>query len=96
VALGCSSGTFPFQARRAAAAWTAKTPGVHPEKGDPAPSIRKRAEALPADLVVMGTSGRTGISALIIGKTAGEALQTIRACVLAVNPEGFVSPALAP
>jgi nucleotide-binding universal stress UspA family protein len=71
-------------------------PEVHLVKGEPAPSIRNLTERLSADLVVMGTVGRTGIPGLIIGNTAEEVLQTTGTSVLAVKPQGFVSPVMAP
>lgn len=65
---------------------------VHLVHGEPAPSIRELSTKLGADLIVMGTVGRSGIPALIIGNTAEEVLQTTQASVLAVKPDGFVSP----
>jgi nucleotide-binding universal stress UspA family protein len=44
------------------------------------------------DLVVMGTVGRSGISGMLIGNTAERVLRTLPCSVLAVKPEGFVSP----
>jgi nucleotide-binding universal stress UspA family protein len=44
------------------------------------------------DLIVMGTVGRSGISGLFIGNTAEKVLQKVDCSVLAVKPEGFVSP----
>ncbi len=44
------------------------------------------------DLIVMGTVGRSGISGLFIGNTAEKILQRVDCSVLAVKPEGFVSP----
>lgn len=70
----------------------ADDPAVHLVKGEPAPSIRQLAEQLPADLIVMGTVGRTGIPGFFIGNTAEEVLQTTQASVLAVKPGNFVSP----
>ncbi len=67
-------------------------PAVHLVKGEPAPSIRELSTELGADLIVIGTVGRGGIPGLIIGNTAEEVLQTTQASVLAVKPEGFVSP----
>ena len=67
-------------------------PAVHLVKGEAAPSIRQLAEQLPADLIVMGTVGRSGIPGFFIGKTAEEVLQTTQASVLAVKPGNFVSP----
>ncbi len=49
-----------------------------------------------ADLIVMGTKGRTGIPGLIIGNTAENVLQRTKASVLAVKPNGFVSPVTLP
>jgi nucleotide-binding universal stress UspA family protein len=65
---------------------------VHLVKGEPAPSIRAVSNELDADLIVMGTLGRTGIPGFFIGNTAEEILQTTHASVLAIKPTGFVSP----
>lgn len=40
----------------------------------------------------MGTVGRTGLNGLIMGNTAETLLRSLRCSVLAVKPEGFVSP----
>jgi nucleotide-binding universal stress UspA family protein len=50
------------------------------------------AERLHVSLIVMGTVSRTGIAGLIIGNTAETILRSVRCSVLAVKPEGFVSP----
>jgi nucleotide-binding universal stress UspA family protein len=47
---------------------------------------------LGADLVVMGTVARTGISGLLMGNTAEMILTQIDCSVLAVKPQEFVSP----
>ena len=65
---------------------------VHLVKGEPALNIRGLSEELQADLIVMGTVGRSGIPGFFIGNTAEEVLQTTHASILAVKPEGFVSP----
>tara|TARA_R110000868_G_scaffold329680_5_gene590469 strand:+ start:1136 stop:2080 length:945 start_codon:yes stop_codon:yes gene_type:complete len=44
------------------------------------------------DLIVMGTVCRVGISGFLIGNTAEAMLQKINCSVLAVKPDGFVSP----
>ena len=67
-------------------------PAVHLVHGEPALSIRALSLELDADLIVMGTLGRSGVPGLIIGNTAEEVLQSTQASVLAVKPEGFVSP----
>ena len=46
---------------------------------------------LEADLIVLGTVARTGLSGLIMGNTAEEILDQAGCSVLAVKPPGFVS-----
>jgi nucleotide-binding universal stress UspA family protein len=65
---------------------------VHLVKGPAAASIRDLGNRLQADLLVMGTVGRTGIPGFFIGNTAENLLQTTSASILAVKPEGFISP----
>jgi universal stress protein E len=67
-------------------------PEVHLLKGNPAAMIDGLTRDLQADLVVMGTVGRTGIPGFFIGNTAEEVLQTTTASVLAVKPRDFISP----
>ena len=68
------------------------SPQFHLRQG-PAPRvIPAMAKQLQADLVVMGTLGRTGISGLIIGNTAEAILDQLTCSVLAIKPPGFVSP----
>lgn len=61
-------------------------------KGHPALEIPKQAKKLNADLIVMGTVARTGVAGFIIGNTAETILNDIECSVLALKPEGFVSP----
>lgn len=72
--------------------YTSAGPDVHLIKGEAASSIRELSERTQADLIVLGTVGRTGIPGFIIGNTAEEVLQTTSASVLAVKPKNFVSP----
>jgi nucleotide-binding universal stress UspA family protein len=65
---------------------------VHLLKGDPADAIAGFARAGGDDLIVMGTVARTGIPGLLIGNTAETILQRVDCSVLAVKPDGFVSP----
>jgi nucleotide-binding universal stress UspA family protein len=65
---------------------------VHVLKGDPADLIVQFTASHATDLVVMGTVARTGIPGLLIGNTAEAILQRLNASVLAVKPDGFVSP----
>jgi nucleotide-binding universal stress UspA family protein len=64
----------------------------HLIKGDPGEQIPRFAEKLPADIVVMGTVARTGLDGVFIGNTAESVLQRLGRSILAVKPDGFVSP----
>jgi nucleotide-binding universal stress UspA family protein len=64
----------------------------HLIKGDPANVITEFVEAHQIDLIVMGTVARIGIPGLLIGNTAETILQRVNCSVLAVKPDGFVSP----
>lgn len=68
---------------------------VHFAKSSPTPLIAELSHKLPADLIVMGTAGRTGIPGFFIGNTAESVLQTTDIPVIAVKPAGFVSPVAA-
>lgn len=68
------------------------SPGFHLQRGAATRVIPELTQRLQADLVVMGTLGRTGISGLFIGNTAEAILEQIRCSVLAIKPPGFVSP----
>jgi len=65
---------------------------VHLLKGRPAQIISGYARDQESDLIVMGTLGRTGIAGLFIGNTAEDVLRETQTAVLAVKPDGFVSP----
>jgi nucleotide-binding universal stress UspA family protein len=65
---------------------------VHLFKGRPAQIISAYARELDNDLIVMGTLGRTGIAGLFIGNTAEDVLRETPTAVLAVKPDGFISP----
>ncbi len=67
-------------------------PHIHLVKGDPADVISELAARMGADLVVMGTVARSGIPGLLIGNTAENVFQRVDCSVLALKPEGFVSP----
>lgn len=68
------------------------SPQLHLPRGNPREAIPALARELKADLVVMGTVARTGIAGFIIGNTAENILDHIGCSVLAVKPDGFVSP----
>jgi len=54
--------------------------------------IADQAGSLGAEILVMGTVARTGISGILIGNTAEDILNTVDCSVMTVKPEGFVSP----
>jgi nucleotide-binding universal stress UspA family protein len=68
------------------------SPGFHLPEGPAKNVIAPLAEGLGADLVVMGTVARTGISGLIIGNTAEAILDQLECSVLAIKPPGFNTP----
>ncbi len=65
---------------------------VHLIKGRPADVISETAKAHDVDLIVMGTVVRTGIPGLLIGNTAETVFHHVGCSVLAIKPDGFVSP----
>ncbi|WP_158174698.1 universal stress protein UspE [Grimontia hollisae] len=64
-------------------------------EGLPEDVIPAVAKALDAELVILGTTGRIGLSAIFIGNTAEHAIDQLNCDVLAIKPDGYVSP-LAP
>jgi nucleotide-binding universal stress UspA family protein len=58
-------------------------------KGNPREMLPTYANQVNAELVVMGTIARVGISGLIIGNTAENILYRLNQSVLAIKPEGF-------
>jgi nucleotide-binding universal stress UspA family protein len=68
---------------------------VHLLKGEPGPTIAEATVKLSPDLVVMGTVGRTGLAGYFIGNTAELVLDQVDCSVLAVKPDGFVTPVVA-
>ena len=54
--------------------------------------IGKAASRGDAGLIVMGTSGRTGVRGLVIGYTAERVLRSCDRSILAVKPTKFISP----
>ncbi|EGM78025.1 universal stress protein UspA-like protein [Rheinheimera sp. A13L] len=65
---------------------------THVLEGMPEDVIPKMAQQLDAEMVVIGTIGRTGLSAAIIGNTAEHVIDRLDCDVLAVKPAGFVCP----
>jgi universal stress protein E len=54
--------------------------------------ISKSVSELKAGLVILGTSGRSGLSAVFIGNTAENVIDKVDCDLLALKPEGYISP----
>ncbi len=67
-------------------------PQVHLLKGYPRKNIPELAREIKADLIVMGTVARTGISGFFMGNTAETILNRLDCSVLAIKPPGFETP----
>jgi len=67
-------------------------PQQHLVKGWPREEIPVLANDIDADLVVMGTVGRTGIPGYLVGNTAEAILNQLQCSVLAIKPPGFETP----
>ena len=64
----------------------------HLIKGHPRKEIPLFTEKIEADLVIMGTVARTGISGIFMGNTAESILNQLKCSVLAIKPPGFETP----
>ena len=64
----------------------------HVQEGMPEDVLPAIAKQLDAVMVVIGTIGRTGLSAAIIGNTAEHVIDRLDCDVLAVKPANFVCP----
>ena len=71
---------------------SSRSSNVHLIKGRPAKIVSAYAREQEHDLIVMGTLGRAGIAGLFIGNTAEDVLSEAQTAVLAVKPDGFVTP----
>ncbi len=67
-------------------------PRTHLLKGSARKEIPTLAKHLQVDCIVMGTVARTGIRGFIMGNTAETILEQIDCSVLAIKPDGFVTP----
>ncbi len=68
------------------------TSNCHVKEGLPEDVIPEIAEDLNVALVVLGTVGRTGLSAALIGNTAEHVIDSINCDLLAIKPDGYKSP----
>jgi universal stress protein E len=65
---------------------------THVMEGLPEDVIDDISKELDAELVILGTVGRTGLSAALIGNTAEHVIDKLNCDVLALKPDGYVSP----
>lgn len=67
-------------------------PRRHLVRGVPADVIARVVKDEGADLLVMGTVGRSGVPGLLIGNTAERVVDAVACSILALKPAGFLSP----
>ena len=72
--------------------WRAVKPQTRLVKGRARREIPHLVEELQAELIVMGTIRHAGIAGILIGNTAETILNRIDCSVLAIKPEGFITP----
>lgn len=65
---------------------------THLHQGLPEDVISDVAEQIQAELVILGTVGRTGLGATLLGHTAEQVIDKLNCDLLALKPKGFVSP----
>jgi nucleotide-binding universal stress UspA family protein len=58
-------------------------------EGQAATAIVQQAENIEADMIVMGTHGRSGLPHMLLGSVAEKVVRAAPCCVLTVRPEGF-------
>lgn len=63
-------------------------------EGEPEWAIPKHLAEHRASVLVMGTSNKTGLKRALMGSTAESILASIECDILAIKPEGFISPVL--
>ena len=62
--------------------------------GEPGNCIAKFVAENDIDLIVMGTLARAGIQGFLIGNTAETIINQVDCSIMAIKPDGFVSPIL--
>jgi nucleotide-binding universal stress UspA family protein len=61
----------------------------HTEEGQAAIAIVRQADQRQADMIVMGTHGRTGLEYMLMGSVAEKVVRTATCPVLTIRPEAF-------
>lgn len=62
---------------------------THVEEGLPEEVIPQIAKHIKAELVVLGSIGRTGLSAALLGNTAEHVINQLNCDVLAIKPDPY-------
>lgn len=62
---------------------------THVEQGEPAEVLPALAKELTAGVVILGTLGRTGLSAAFLGNTAEQVINHLSCDVLVIKPDDF-------
>jgi universal stress protein E len=73
-------------------AFSISSENTHVKEGLPEDVIQSVSDEIDAELVILGTIGRTGLSAALIGNTAEHVIDRLNCDVLAIKPNGYVSP----
>ena len=68
------------------------SPEIHLIRGAPNRVIPDAINELKADILLMGTVSRSGLSGLLLGNTAEEVLYGVDCSVAIVKPDGFICP----
>ena len=68
---------------------------LHIRKARPIDAIADAVAAIDPGVVVMGTLARSGVAGLLMGNTAETTLGSLRSSIIAVKPDGFLSPVTA-
>ena len=63
--------------------------GKYTEEGEAATAIVHEAEQRQADVIVMGTHGRTGLEYMLLGSVAEKVVRKAQCPVLTIRPEAF-------
>ncbi len=61
----------------------------HLRLGDPAGAIQQTAVDVDADLIVVGTRGRTGVERMVLGSVAESVIRTAHAPVVVAHPKDY-------
>lgn len=68
------------------------TENTHLGQGLPEDVISNVAEKIDAELVILGTVGRSGLAGMLLGQTAEQVIDNLQCDLLAIKPDGFECP----